>query len=247
MKLFFSLPEQSSLLRAMWPVLRRYWRCWIGVAVSMPLSVGMAILVPYLTMIAIDDYIVPASETGQVAPVWEPLLTLVAITAAVVVIGYLADALYVVVLQRAGHSLIADLRGMLFDRTLRLPRTYFDTHPIGSILTRVTSDFEAIQESLATGVLTLFMELLKSVGYLTIMFLLDWRLTLVLLIVFPVLGLLIHTFQSRIRRHFFLARKALSDATGFLQESLNGMKTVQLFGAEQKVLRTVIGLPIAPP
>ncbi len=224
----------------MWPVMRRYWPYWLGVAVSMPLSVGMAVLVPYLTKLAIDDYIVPASETGLVAPVWEPLLTLAAIMAAVVVVGYLADALYVSVLQRAGHSLIADLRGMLFDRTLRLPRTYFDTHPIGTILTRVTSDFEAIQEGLASGVLTLFMEMLKSVGYLTIMFFLDWRLTLVLLIVFPVLVLLVHTFQSRIRRHFFRARQALSDATGFLQESLNGMKTVQLFGAEKKVLRTFV-------
>ncbi|MCZ6553617.1 MAG: ABC transporter ATP-binding protein [SAR324 cluster bacterium] len=240
MKLFFSLPDQASLLRAMWPVVRRYWPYWLGVAVSMPLSVGMAVLVPYLTKLAIDDYIVPASETGQVAPVWEPLLTLAAIMAAVVVVGYLADALYVSVLQRAGHSLIADLRGMLFDRTLRLPRTYFDTHPIGTILTRVTSDFEAIQEGLASGVLTLFMEMLKSVGYLTIMFFLNWRLTLVLLIVFPVLVLLVHTFQSRIRRHFFRARQALSDATGFLQESLNGMKTVQLFGAEKKVLRTFV-------
>ena len=229
--------EGASLLSVLWPLLRQYWLHGAVIGVTMPISAAMAVMVPYLTKTAIDEYIVPAAKTGDVGPVWEPMLWLAGIAAGVVVIGYLADAVYVSVVQRTGHSLIADLRGILYRHTLRLPRTYFDTHPIGTILTRVTSDFEAIQESLAVGVLSLFTELAKSIAYLTMMFVFNWRLTLVLLAVFPVLALQVHFFQSRIRRHFFRARQALSDATGYLQESLNGMKTVQLLGAEQKVLR----------
>jgi ATP-binding cassette subfamily B protein len=233
-------PRAESLLDVLWPLLRRYWPHWAGVLIAMPVSTVMAMLVPYLTKIAIDEHIVPASAHGSVAEVWHPLVWLVALMGGVVVLGYAADALYVSVLQRAGHGLIAELRGVLYGRTLRLPRGYFDTHPIGTILTRVTSDFEAIQESLATGVLTLFVELLKSAAYIAMMFVLDWRLTLVLLPVLPVLALLIQIFQSRIHYHFFRSRQALSDATGFLQECLNGMKTVQLFGAEKKVLRAFV-------
>jgi ATP-binding cassette subfamily B protein len=230
----------ATMLAALWPLLRRYWPHWIAVFITLPLSAGMAMLVPYLTKVAIDTYIVPASAHGQVSAVWGPLLWLVGATAGIVLLGYISDAIYVSVLQRAGHGLIADLRAVLYARTLRLPRSYFDTHPIGTILTRVTSDFEAIQESLATGVLSLVVELLKSATYIGMMFVLDWRLTLVLLPMLPAVAVLVQLFQSRIRHYFFVSRQALSDATGFLQECLNGMKTVQLFSAERQVLDTFV-------
>jgi ATP-binding cassette subfamily B protein len=232
--------QAATMLAALGPLLRRYWPHWIAVGLTLPLSAGMAMLVPYMTKVAIDTYIIPASAHGQVSAVWEPMLWLIGATAGIVVLGYASDAIYVSVLQRAGHGLIADLRAMLYARTLRLPRAYFDTHPIGTILTRVTSDFEAIQESLASGVLSLLVELVKSITYVAMMFFLNWRLTLVLLPVLPVLAVLIQVFQSRIRHYFFVSRQALSEATGFLQECLNGMKTVQLFGAERQVLATFV-------
>ena len=60
-----------------------------------------------------------------------PLIWLMALAGAVVVLGYLTDALYVSLLQRAGQTLIADMRNIVYQRSLRLPRSYFDTHPIG--------------------------------------------------------------------------------------------------------------------
>ncbi len=224
--------ELGSLLREFWPLLARHRLRLLGALLVMPLSAVMATLVPYLTKVALDDYIVPAAQSGAVAQIYEPLAQLVALAAAVVIVGYLSDACYIALLQRTGQRLIADMREVVFRRTLHLPRSYFDTHPIGTILTRVTSDFEALGESLASGALTLVLDLLKSAAYLGIMFFLNWRLTLVLLILLPLLALLIRFFQSRIRNTFFVARQALSEATGYLQECLNGIKTIQLYSAE---------------
>jgi ATP-binding cassette, subfamily B, multidrug efflux pump len=229
--------RMPALLRMMWP--RLLARRWLGLVIVLllPISSAMAMLMPYLTKVAIDSHIVPAAREHAIGAHWEPLLQLVALAAGVVLVGYLADAFYVALLQRTGQRLIAEMRELVYRRSLRLPRGYFDRHPIGAILTRVTSDIEALGEGLATGVLSLLVDGLKTLAYLGMMFYLNWRLTLVLLALLPVLMLLIRYFQSRIREVFFVARQALSEATGYLQECLSGVKTIQLFGAERRALQ----------
>ena len=231
-------PERTpALLRMMWPRLKAYrWQALV-VALLLPLSAVMAMLVPYLTKVAIDEFIVPAARLHDVEPYLTPLVHLIALAGAIVVVGYVADAFYVALLQRAGQRLIAEMREIVYRRSLRLPRSYFDQHPIGAILTRVTSDVEALGESIATGVLSMVVDAMKTVAFLAMMFYLDWRLTLVLLILLPVLTLLIRFFQRRVRKTFFVARQALSEATGYLQECLAGVKTIQLFGAERQALQ----------
>ncbi len=228
---------ESPLLNLLLPLLYAHRFRLLLVVLMMPVSAVMATLVPYLTKVAIDDYIVPASQTGRLADVAQPLGNLVALAFAVVIAGYAADAVYVSLLQRTGLRVMAGLRSKVYQRTLRLPRSYFDTHPIGTVLTRVTSDIEAIGESLATGSLSLFVDALKTLAFLGMMFALNWRLTLVVLLIVPVLVVLISFFQARVRKSFFVARQALSEATGYLQECLAGIKTVQLYGAEALTLR----------
>lgn len=214
---------------------QRVW-LWL-VAALLPVSAAMATMIPYLTQRAVDDYILPAIAAPTPQPYLEALGVIAVIGFAVVIVGYIADALYVQVLQRVGQKLIAQLRTLIYARTLRLPRRYFDQHPIGSILTRVTTDVEALGDSLAGNVLSLFVDLLKSLTFIVMMFYLSWRLTLVLLIGVPLLVFVIRFFQLRVRHAFFRARKALADATGYLQECLNGMRTVQLYNAEVKVTK----------
>ena len=228
----------GSLLQLVAPLAYAHRYKLAVVLVMMPVSSVMAMLVPYLTKVAIDEYIVPAARTGALEQVYGPLMQLGAVAAVIVVAGYLADAVYVSILQRTGQAVIARLRGIVYGRTLRLPRSYFDTHPIGTVLTRVTSDMEALTETLASGALSLFVDGLKTLAFLGMMFALNWRMTLLLLLIIPVLVVMISFFQARVRRSFFVARQALSDATGYLQECLSGIKTVQLYGAEQLALRS---------
>ena len=232
----FSVERLPVLLRLMLPRLRAYRGMLIWALLLLPVSSVFAMMVPYLTMLAIDDFIVPGIKAGSLAPFWEDLVELMVLAGVAVVLGYLADAFYVVILQRTGQHLIADLRDIAYGHSLRLPRSYFDTHPIGTILTRVTSDIEALGESLATNTLSLVADALKTMAYLGMMFYLNWRLTMVVLVIIPVLVVVIRFFQVRVRRTFFLARQALSEATGYLQECLSGIKTIQLFAAEKKAL-----------
>lgn len=218
------------------PSLYRYrWRL-VLVAALLPISALTATIIPYLTKVALDEYIVPATSAADPSIYLEPLFGLAVMGFAAVLFGYLADALYVQVLQRTGQRLIAELREIVYAHTLRLPRKYYDRNPIGSILTRVTSDIEALGESLAGNVLSLLVDLLKTAGFLAMMFYLSWQLTLVLAIGGPLLLVIIQFFQKRVRSSFLRARQALSDATGYLQECLHGMKTVQLYAAEAKVI-----------
>ena len=226
----------AAVIAAMRPRLSRYrWR-FAAVFALLPVSAGMAALVPYLTKVAVDDYLLPAVAAGELGALREPLLALVGLAAGVVVAGYVADALYVRILQRTGHELLSALRETVYRRTLRLPRSYFDRNPIGSVLTRVTSDVEALGESLAGHALSLIADLLKTVAFLAMMFWLSWKATLVLLAMLPVLLVVMDFFQRRVRSSFLWARRALSEATGYLQECLAGVKTVQLYAAEAKVL-----------
>ena len=226
----------AAVIDAMRPHLARYrWRFAV-VLTLLPISAGLAALVPFLTKVAVDDYVLPAVAAGALGPYRGPLLALAGLAAAVVAAGYLADALYVRILQHAGHRLLAALRETVYRRTLRLPRAYFDRNPIGSVLTRVTSDVEALSESLAGHALSLIADLLKTVAFLGMMFWLSWKATLVLLAMLPVLAFVMQFFQRRVRSSFLWARQALSQATGYLQECLAGVKTVQLYAAEAKVL-----------
>jgi len=239
----FALPARwrnpPALVRMMWPRLWGYrWR-FAMVLLLLPISSLLAMIVPYLTKVAVDDHILPALESvqgGSPAPDLSPLATLMGWAAVVVVLGYLADALYVSLLQRTGQRLLADMRETVYKRTLRLPRSYWDTHPVGTLLTRVTSDIEALGESLASNVLSLVVDLLKTFAYLGMMFYLNWKLTLVLLVLLPVLIVLIRFFQKRVRAVFFHARQALSEATGYLQECLSGIKTLQIYSAESRAI-----------
>ncbi|MBI3992817.1 MAG: ABC transporter ATP-binding protein [Candidatus Lambdaproteobacteria bacterium] len=232
-----ALEAQTTLKRHVWDLIRTHRIGLLMALLLMPLSAVMAMLLPYLTKVAIDELIVPAAQSGDVASIYDRLVRLALLAGGVVLGGYVADALYVSILQRTGQRMIARLREAVYQRTLRLPRTFFDTHPIGTVLTRVTSDIEALGEALATGALSMFMDGLKTVAYLAMMFLLDWRLTLVLLLTLPLLVLVVGFFQSRIRRAFFRARQALSEATGYLQECLNGIKTIQLYAAERVAMQ----------
>ena len=226
----------GAVIEAMRPHLAHYrWR-FAAVAALLPISAGLATLLPFLIKVAVDDHVLPAVATGALEPYRGPLLALAGLAAAVVAAGYLADALYVRILQHAGHRLLAALRETVYRRTLRLPRAYFDRNPIGSVLTRVTSDVEALGESLAGHAFSLVADLLKTAAFLGMMFWLSWEATLVLLAMLPVLAFVMRFFQRRVRSSFLWARQALSQATGYLQECLAGVKTVQLYAAEAKVL-----------
>ena len=213
----------SRFLSYWWP----NWR-WIllGFA-AIPITVGATLLLPWLVIRIVDDHLMKGQFEGFSELIWA--------SAGVIALGYVADAVYTFSLQKTGQLAIYELRKELYKHILSLPRIFFDQRPVGVILTRITTDLEALGESLAAGVLSVFTDLLKTVALLGVLLYFSWQLTLIVLFILPVIYFISNYLRAKLRLYYNLTREALALATGFLQECLNGVKTVQLYAAENKV------------
>ena len=163
------------------------------------------------------------------------LMQMVVLMGGAVTVGYFADSIYTFTLQKTGQLAISAMRSDLYAHILSMPRSFFDQRPIGVVLTRLTSDMEALNDSLAIGVLSIFTDFLKTIALLILLITLSWKLTLVVLLILPPIYLVSNFLRTRLRHYYNLTREALADATGYLQECLNGVKTIQLYASEVKV------------
>lgn len=193
----------------------------------MPISVAANILFPWLVIQVIDQHLTPGKYAG--------LMFLIAIMVVVLIVNYIADGIYTYCLRMTGQKAVFDMRMALFARILKLPRAYFDKTPTGVTLSRLTSDLEAIGESFVLGVLNLVKDSINTLAVLIFMFFINWQLALLVLLVFPPVLLLTQYVRNRLREMYSITRSSLAKGTGFLQECLLGVKTVQLYGAEEEV------------
>ena len=184
-------------------------------------------MLPWLVIRIVDDHLMKDQFEGFSELVWT--------SAGIILLGYVADAVYTFSLQKTGQIAIYELRKELYKHILSLPRIFFDQKPVGVILTRITTDLEALGESLAAGVLSVFTDLLKTIALLGVLIYFSWQLTLIILLVLPAIYIISNYLRAKLRLYYNLTREALALATGFLQECLNGVKTVQLYASERKV------------
>ena len=219
-----------------WPLIKRFISFLkphkkdviLGIA-FIPFSVVFSVLYPWLIMKTIDEQLIP----GELDGLWFWIIGLLA----VLVANYISDAVYNYSLQKAAQKAILDLRTVMFNRVLHFPRHYFDKTPMGVTLTRLTSDLEAINESFAQGFLNMVRDLLITVALLIFLATISWRLTLVLMLIGPLIYYITEKLRGLMREAFVKSRQVLSDGTGYLQECLTGIKTVQLYRAEEEVQR----------
>ena len=217
-----------------WRVLRRfigflrpYSKHYTFGLILIPCSVACSILFPWLIMQIIDQKLMPGITESL--PHWIIALGLV------LLINFLCDINFSFYLQKAALLAIRDMRADMFNRVLNFPRQYFDKTPIGVTLTRLTSDLEAINESLAMGFLGMARDVLITLGLLAFLFAVNWELALVVTLIGPPVYFVTQALRKRLRESYVDARLVLSQGTGYLQECLNGIKTVQLYSAEQEV------------
>ncbi|CAH6857120.1 ABC transporter permease [Vibrio chagasii] len=198
----------------------------LGIAM-LPLSVITSLLFPWLIIQVIDVQLSHGDMDG--------LLEYVFYLVAVLIVSYVVDTTYAYNLRKTGQYTITDMRSVLFARVLKLPRSYFDNTPIGVTLSRLTSDLETIGETFVQSVVGLVKDSINTIALLVMMFLIDWKLTLIVLIIMPpVMYLTVHV-RNRLRALYKVTRSSLAQGIGFLQEVLFGMKTVQMYRAEEQV------------
>lgn len=215
-----------------WVLLKKFFKYfsahkkWVILSIlSIPITTGASIYFLSLIQKVIDDFIIVGNKSGLVS------YTIILIT--VLVINFIFDGVYSYSFSKAGGYAILDLRRELFGKSLRLPMSYYDKNPIGITLSRLTSDMESISESFATGVSGLFADSFKTIALLSYLFYLNWGLTLALLVVVPLLFIVIKVLRKKIRKAFDTSRSSLAKSAAYLQESIYGVKTIQLFAAEE--------------
>jgi ATP-binding cassette, subfamily B, multidrug efflux pump len=133
-----------------------------------------------------------------------------------------------------GQRIIRDLRKRLFEHVVGFKRKFFDKTPIGSLVTRVVSDIEAMAEVFSQGVLSILGDVFMLFGVLALMLYTNWQLTVVMLIPFPLLFMATRIFARAMKQSFMLERQEVNRLNTFVQERITGMSIVQLFNRQQR-------------
>src|SRR5262249_21814274 len=180
---------------------------------------------PYLTKIAIDRYIA-AGRLDQLAGL--AVLYLI-----VLVVAFASEYVQTWTLQLTGQRVMFDLRTAIYGHLQRLDLRYYDRNPVGRLMTRVTSDVDALNDLFTAGVITIFGDIFALVGIMIIMVGMTWRLALVVFSVLPLIVLVTQWSRRNVRQSYRVVRGLIARINAFLQENITGMATVQLFGRER--------------
>jgi ATP-binding cassette, subfamily B, multidrug efflux pump len=189
---------------------------------------ALSVLPPYLTKIAIDRYIRNRDFEGMSLIAGLYLLTL----AATFAFSYGQTW----VMNLMGQKIMYDLRMQIFRHLQRLDVSFFDKNPVGRLMTRVTTDVDALNELFTAGVISIFGDVCTLGGIVVTLFLMNYRLALVIFSVVPLLFLITLLFKIKVRDSFRRVRTAIAKINAFLQENITGMSVVQIFGQEAKQL-----------
>ena len=189
-------------------------------------------LSPYLLKIVVDDYITPKDFDGLVTFSFLMLLSLFLEVIFQFVFIYYANWL--------GQMIVKDLRVELFQKLINFKMEYYDTSAVGRLVTRSVSDIETIASIFSQGLFMIIADLLKMTVVVVIMLSVNWKLSLIVFSVLPVILYATRVFQKSMKRAFEDVRKQVADLNTFVQERITGMKIVQLFNREVIEQRTFI-------
>tara|TARA_B100000575_G_scaffold163450_1_gene130594 strand:+ start:18559 stop:20331 length:1773 start_codon:yes stop_codon:yes gene_type:complete len=199
---------------------------YIVLAIVFSLAVAyLGTVRPKLTQIAVDDYIAFDDFEG--------LFTIILLLFGALVGEFILLMVNTYLTRWFGQNALYSLRSAVFEKIRSLHVQYFDRSPIGRLITRTTSDVEALSELLSDGVVAIIGDLFRIIFILYFMISMNWELSLVTIAILPVLFYATFWFKERVRVSFLKVRDQISYLNSFVQEHINGMKVVQLFNREQ--------------
>jgi ATP-binding cassette, subfamily B, multidrug efflux pump len=225
----------ARLLRRLMTYLRPYkWS--VVFAVFLTLLVGpLEVVGPYLFGYTIDRHITPGvngvipQSTALHGVSWVSIIYLVAL-----LLSFAVQYLQVRIMQNVGQQTLYDLRKEIFERLQRLPMSFFDRTPVGRLVTRVTTDVDALNDLFASGIAAMANDAVVLLCIGVVMMAMDWRLALATFGVMPLIVISTWIFRDRVRDANRRIRTAIARINSFLQEHLSGMGVVQIFNRERK-------------
>jgi subfamily B ATP-binding cassette protein MsbA len=217
-----------SVLKRLFLYLTPYWKTLVVSGVLLVGRAGVALLPPLFERAIVDQVIVP----GNLEPLGMLAAGLVAVfaLAALIAVGdnYIRHSL--------GERFILDLRVRLYRYLQRLSLSFFERMSTGELMSRVTNDVSALEQFVTHGSALTAVDLLRLVGAAAVLFVLNWKLALLVCIPVPFIAIGLRMFNQRVRPVYRRVRERLGDINAQLQDNLTGMKVIQAFGQEDRAL-----------
>src|ERR1700732_4667366 len=230
----------SRLMRRLLTYLRPYrWQVAIAL-LSILCSAFADVLGPYLTKVAIDRYLAPTKESTSGMWSWlspRPLAgigQIAAVYVGLLIFSFLLEFLQTYYMQWTGQKVMFDLRSQIFRHLQRMHVAFYDKNPVGRLVTRVTTDVDALNEMFTSGVVSIFEDIFVLAGIVGIMLCMNWELALITFAVLPLIVVATKIFRDKVRDSYRRIRTAIARINAYLQEHVSGMVVLQLFNRERK-------------
>lgn len=230
----------SRLMRRLLKYLRPYtWQVAVALA-AIVLKAGADVLGPYLTKIAIDKYLAKVPGTRSPFDGWlssQPLTGIAQIAfiyVSLLALSFFLEFLQTYFMQWTGQKVMFDLRSQIFRHLQHMHIGFFDKNPVGRLVTRVTTDVDALNEMFTAGVVSIFEDVFVLAGILAIMLQMNWKLALITFAVLPLIFWATIMFRDKVRDSYRRIRVAIARINAYLQEHVSGMIVLQLFNREKK-------------
>jgi ATP-binding cassette, subfamily B, multidrug efflux pump len=230
----------SRLMRRLLTYLRPYrWQVTIAIF-SIILKSFCDVLGPYLVKVAVDRYLAPVK--GDASGWWSWLSSqpgrgiaqISAIYFSLLGVTFVFEFLQTYFMQWTGQKVMFDLRSQIFRHLQRMHVAFYDQNPVGRLVTRVTTDVDALNEMFTSGVVSIFEDVFVLVGILGIMLCMNWKLALITFAVLPFIVVATKIFRDKVRDSYRRIRTAIARINSYLQEHVSGMVVLQLFNRERK-------------
>jgi ATP-binding cassette, subfamily B, multidrug efflux pump len=246
----------SRLMRRLGYYVRPYW-LQAGIAsLAVSLKSLCDVAGPILVMVAVDRYLAPdqvSNDASNVAAHWvannSPLARLLptnpaqgvtrlaAIYLTMLVAAYLFQFVQVYLMQWIGQKIMFDLRRNIFRHMQRMHVGFFDIHPVGRLVTRITSDVDAVNDMFTDGVLAIINDFFMLTIMAGVMLAISWWLALLAFAVLPLILIVTRIFRDHVRESYRRVRTAIARINSFTQEHISGMSVVQLFNREDRAYK----------
>ncbi len=234
----------SVLIRRLGRYLKPYWVQAVISSISVTLKSLSDVAGPYLMKVGIDRYLTgkPGAATTWLAKKlspdpWHGITQLAELYLAAALSAYLFEFIQTYLMQWVGQKIMFDLRRDIFRHMQRLHVGFFDTHAVGRLVTRLTSDVDAINEMFTGGILAIVDDFFTLTIMGIVMLSINWWLALLAFSVLPLILIVTRLFRDSVRESYRRVRAAIARINSFTQEHISGMAVVQLFNREARAYR----------
>jgi ATP-binding cassette subfamily B protein len=230
----------GRLMRRLLTYLRPYkWHVVVALG-AIILKSAADVLGPFLTKIAIDKYLAksPNSHSWIGDRLSDAPLTGIAqiggLYVAILIFTFALEFVQTYLMQWTGQKVMFDLRSQIFRHLQHMHVGFFDKNPVGRLVTRVTTDVDALNEMFTAGVVSIFEDVFVLAGIIFIMMKMNWKLALITFAMLPLIVYATKIFRDKVRDSYRRIRTAIARINAYLQEAVSGMLVLQLFNREKR-------------